>query len=115
MDWSEHEEAIAEWRAQTHAYVEAINRFVERGTRDGWDEAGPEPKDERTEELGARIAEVVRLANEAGEWRALRAKVPTAQAPFIPILEKSAVTIRSVCWIDEMWAANDLAKRFTGS
>lgn len=101
MDWSEHEAVIARWRDQTYEYVAAVNAFVERGTRDGWDEAGPEPEDPRTSEQGAAIAEIVRRANEAGAWREIRERVPPAHAPFIPTLEERSVSFRSVHWVDE--------------
>lgn len=101
MDWKAHEALAAEWREKTGAYVEAINAFVATGMSEGWEKAGEQPKDPRDEALGTKVAAVARMANEAGEWKALREHFPPAQAPFIEILQERSVPIGDVVFLGE--------------
>lgn len=101
MDWARHEALSREWTDKTRDYVRDINAFVARGLADGFDEAGEQPSDPRTPELGAQVVDVVREANAAGAWRELRARFPTAHAPFIDQLEQKSVVVRSVCFVDD--------------
>ena len=101
FDWSRYDDLSQRWTEQTRAYCEGINRFVETGMTKGWDEAGEEPQDERTTELGDEVVAVVREANEAGAWSGLRERFPTAHRPFIPWLERAAVGWHNVVWIDD--------------
>ncbi len=101
MDWKAHEALALEWREKTGAYVEAINAFVATGLTEGWEKAGEQPNDPRDSELGAKVAAVVKAANEAGAWESLREHFPPAQAPFISILEKHSIGIRDVVFLGE--------------
>lgn len=101
MDWTRYEALSREWTEKTRDYVRALNDFVARGLAGGFDEAGEEPVDPRTPELGAQVVDVVREANAAGAWRELRARFPTAHAPFIDFLKEKSVTFRSVRFIDD--------------
>ncbi|MAC28627.1 MAG: hypothetical protein CMH59_19465 [Myxococcales bacterium] len=101
MDWDAHADTLARWREETTRYVDAINAFVEKGTREGWEAAGPEPEDGRDEALGRAVVDVVREANRAGAWRELRQRVPTAHRPLIPLLEERSLGMGSVCWLDD--------------
>ncbi|MCU0674042.1 MAG: hypothetical protein MUE69_14755 [Myxococcota bacterium] len=91
----------AAWREQTHSYAQAVNDFVLRGRREGWESAGGEPSDPRTPELAAQVLALVRRANEEGRWRELRAVLPADDTPLAPLLAGKARPIRSLVWVDE--------------
>jgi hypothetical protein len=99
MDWARHETLSKEWSEVVVGYATAINAFVERGMRLGWDKAGDEPFDDRGEALAPGVVDVVREANAAGQWRALRERFPPAHAPLVPFLERQALEIHSITWI----------------
>jgi hypothetical protein len=87
------------WREKSLRYISAVNAFVERGLRDGWDKAGPEPKDDR-EELAADVIDALRAANRSGDIAGLREKFPPAWEPFLPIIEKKSNSPDPIAWID---------------
>lgn len=91
----------AAWREQTHSYAQAVNDFVLRGRREGWESAGGEPSDPRTPELAAQVLAAVRRANEEGRWRELRSALPADDTPLAPLLAGKARPIRSLVWVDE--------------
>lgn len=96
------DDAIAvAWREQTHAYVRAVNDFVARGRREGWEQVGAEPSDPRSPELAAEVLALVRRANAEGRWRELRTALPPDDMPLAPLVESKARPIRSVVWVDE--------------
>lgn len=101
MDWTKYAALSEEWTRATLDYVSAINAFVARGMRDGWDAAGPEPGDARTPELARRVVDVVREANATGEWRELRGRFPVAHRPFASFLDDVAIGIHTLAWIDD--------------
>ncbi len=90
-----------EWRDKTYAYAEAINRFVQKGLRDGWDNAGEAPHDADLEKLASKAIDAVRQANLSGNIKNLRDVWPPAHGPFIPILEKQGQSIPVVCLLDD--------------
>jgi len=102
MDWEKHRATEETWRTQTAEYVAALNAFVKMGEEEGWDAAGAQPEDPRTEALGRAVVDVVREANESGEWRELRGRYPTAHAPLIPLLEAKATGIRQCAFVDDV-------------
>jgi hypothetical protein len=91
----------AAWREQTHSYARAVNDFVSRGRREGWESVGGEPGDPRAPELAAQVLTLVRRANEDGWWRELRAVLPADDTPLAPLLVGKARPIRSLVWVDE--------------
>jgi len=91
----------AAWREQTHSYAQAVNDFVSRARREGWESAGGEPTDPRTPELAAQVLALVRRANEEGWWRDLRAVLPADDTPLAPLLAGRARPIRRLVWVDE--------------
>lgn len=78
----------------------AINRFVEVGTREGWDAAGEQPRDDR-EELASEVLAVVEEANRTGAWRELRTAFPPAHEPFARRLRELAIGIGDPRWVDD--------------
>lgn len=91
----------AAWREQTHSYAQAVNDFVSRGRREGWESVGGEPSDPRTPELAAKVLALVRRANDEGWWRDLRTVLPADDTPLAPLLAGRARPIRSLVWVDE--------------
>lgn len=100
MDWNRHRKLSSKWRKKSEAYVAAVNRFVANGLAKGWEKAGKPPKDNRGD-LADSVLAVVKEANRAGEWRGLREHFPPAHEPFVDKLEKLAIGIEDVLWIDD--------------
>ena len=90
-----------EWRRKTLDYVSAVNSFVEKGLRDGWEQAGEEPKDSGREHLVPQVIDAVRSANKTGDLAGLRERWPPAHLPFIEALEKNGQSIPTVCLLDD--------------
>jgi hypothetical protein len=88
------------WREASHRYVTAVNAYVERGLRDGWEKAGPEPQDDRAD-LAAEVLAIVRAANARGNTGFLRERFPPAWEPFSPIIEKVGQQLAPLAWIDD--------------
>lgn len=89
-----------QWKTKTLEYAKAVNVFVEKGLKDGWDNAGSEPKDNGREELVPHLIKAIKLANDSKELQSLRDDWPLAHSPLIPILEKSGQSIPKVCFLD---------------
>ncbi len=90
-----------QWKAKTIEYAEAVNVFIEKGLKDGWDSAGSEPKDNGREELVPHLIKAIKLANDSNELEALRNDWPLAHSPLIPILEKNGQSIPKVCFLED--------------
>ncbi|MCG8403930.1 MAG: hypothetical protein MI923_01905 [Phycisphaerales bacterium] len=89
--------AQEEWHAKTLEYVTAVNAFVEKGLREGWENAGEEPGEPgRGPFVGAAI-DAVRKANTNGELSNLRERWPPAHRPLAGLLEKKGQCIPVVC------------------
>jgi len=82
-----------EWNRKTLEYVGSINRFVEKGLRDGWDAVGKEPEDPGRTHLIEDALSAVRLANSEGRLKELREYWPPAHEPFIDILDANGQSI----------------------
>ena len=57
----------AQWCSKTYEYAAALNAFVERGLREGWENAGDEPKDTGLEQFASAVIDAVREANRLGD------------------------------------------------
>lgn len=90
-----------EWKTKTITYAKAINTFVAKGIAEGWDQAGPEPKENISENLLPHLLNAIKEANAKGELEKLRIDWPLAHAPLIPILEKKGQSICPVCLLDD--------------
>ncbi|MCA9116502.1 MAG: hypothetical protein KDA79_15565 [Planctomycetaceae bacterium] len=80
------DELSRRWREKSLRYVSAINSFVERGLRDGWEKAGKQPKDTR-QTMAKAVLAAVRRANDLGTTDELREKFPPAHEPFGKMIE----------------------------
>jgi len=101
MDWESERNVWEPWTELTHGYVAAINRFVRKGLAEGWDAAGDQPEDPRTEAMATAVVDLVRRANATGQAAGLRGRVATAHAPLIPFMERGSYGVKHVTWIDD--------------
>lgn len=83
------EELSRRWRDESKQYVSAINDFVRRGLKEGWENIDDEePKDTR-QPMAEAVIEAVRRANQAGDIDDLHERFPRAHSPFWEMLEKN--------------------------
>ncbi len=90
-----------EWKEQTIRYAKAINKFVEVGLKDGWENAGEEPEAQGREEFVPALLDAIRAANQSGELDGLRDDWPIAHTPLISELEKNGQSIPTVSILDD--------------
>jgi WD40 repeat protein len=90
-----------EWKAKTIEYAQAVNQFVEKGLRDGWDNAGAEPKDNGREKLVPQLLKAIRHANETKEYEKLRQEWPLAHSPLVNELEKLGKSIPKLAVLND--------------
>ena len=114
MDWEAERDTWERWTKKTHDYVAAINAFVHTGETEGWDKAGEQPEDARAEDLAEAVVDLVKRANDDGDFDGVRAHVATAHRPLIPWMEKGANAVRNVCWIDDDRVAASLGNPWQG-
>ncbi|GED15300.1 WD40 repeat domain-containing protein [Aneurinibacillus migulanus] len=100
MDWTLYETQSKRWRDEGKQYATAINAFVEKGMRDGWDSVEAEPQETRID-MAQEVLKVVRQANESGEITALRKYFPPSYGPLIELIREKGQAIRSVFYIDD--------------
>ncbi len=89
----------ARWREASLRYVSAVNALVQRGLRDGWENVGPEPEDDR-QYFADDVLAVVRRANATGDIASLRERFPPAHEPFLSILDEKEKWVSPIAWID---------------
>lgn len=97
--------AQQQWKNQVLGYAEAINAFVERGLRDGWDNVGEEPQMAPTEHLLGPLRQALQAINAPGtsaaEREAFRADWPPAHLPLIPLLDAEGTQICALALLDD--------------
>ena len=77
--------------------AQAINTLVEKGLRDRWDSAGPEPEAPAIEHLCEAAVVAIREANRKGRLAELREFWPPYHSALIEHLEKHGRAIPVVC------------------
>ncbi len=82
-----------EWRSKTLAYATAVNTFIDKGLRDGWDVAGEEPLEPGRDHLVPALLDAIRLANENGDFNKLREHWPPAHGPLLSHLEENGQSL----------------------
>lgn len=90
-----------EWKTKTIEFASSVNSFVERGLRNDWDNAGPEPEDNDREKLVPKLIKEIRKANQEGDLSKLREDWPLAHSPLIPELEENGQSIPVVSILDD--------------
>lgn len=89
-----------EWNAKGEQYASAINKMVEFGEKNGWENwKGEEPQDKRNH-LASEILSLLRTANREKKTDLFRESFPPAHEPFIPFLEKQGQSIEMLHFID---------------
>jgi hypothetical protein len=96
------DEAPTEWQRKVYKYTSAVNAFVERGLREGWEKAGAEPKAPSLKRLVPLALDAVRKANRTGKLEKLRDRWPPAHHPLIPLLGKNGQSIPTLCLLDDL-------------
>jgi len=96
LNWDDLEPLSA--RCADHAG--AINAYVARGTRKGWEDASVAPRDPRRE-IAPQVLEVVRAANAANEVEELRHRFPPACEPLMDLLPKHGTGIGPLLLLDD--------------
>lgn len=94
------DELSRRWRDESLRYVAAVNAFVERGMRDGWENVGDEPEDTR-QPLAEAVLSAVRQANESRDSVGLREKFPPAHGPFLDMLDENGQDLPVVALLDD--------------
>lgn len=90
-----------EWKTKTVQYAQDVNQFVEKGLRDGWDNAGAEPKDNGREKLVPQLLKAIRHANDTKEYEKLRQDWPLAHSPLVNDLEKLGKSIPKLTILED--------------
>ncbi|HBL47700.1 MAG TPA: hypothetical protein DDZ90_30370 [Planctomycetaceae bacterium] len=82
------------WRQESQRYVTEVNRFIQKGLQDGWENVpeSAEPKDKR-EPMATAVLDAIRRANESGNVDDLHNRFPRAHGPFIGLIEKNAQSL----------------------
>jgi len=89
------------WCEESERYVSAINDYVSRGIREGWENVKEqEPQDTRGPMAGA-VLDAVRRANQSGRTDGLHERFPRAHAPFLEMLEDNGQSLPVVLLLDD--------------
>jgi hypothetical protein len=90
------------WRQESERYASAINAFVARGLKEGWENvnAKDEPKDTR-QPMAQAVLNAVRRANHLGSLERLRERFPPAHGPFIDMLKENGQDLPVVLLLDD--------------
>ncbi|NLC23976.1 MAG: WD40 repeat domain-containing protein, partial [Oxalobacter sp.] len=90
-----------EWKEKTLAYAKAINDYVEKGTKDGWENAGDEPSSAGRDHLVPHLLVVLREANRLGKTDLFREYWPPAHEPFAFMLDENGQSIPMLCLLPD--------------
>src|SRR5687767_3021621 len=90
------------WRKESERYVSAVNAYVARGQKEGWDKisAEEEPKETR-QPLAHAVLDAVRRANKGTSLDDLRDRFPPAYEPFGPMLDENGQNLPVVLLLDD--------------
>jgi len=75
------ESAQKEWQEKTYSFAAALNDYVRRGLKEGWDKVGKAPKDPKRKHLTGELLKAIREANTTGKLAELRENWPPAHRP----------------------------------
>ncbi len=93
------------WKQHVLDYAAAINRYVEKGLRDGWDQCGEEPQMAPTEHLLASWRQALEAINrpgtDAARRDAFRQDWPPAHLPLIPLLKEEGLHVAALALLDD--------------
>lgn len=90
-----------EWKEKTLAYAKAVNDYIAKGIKDGWENAGDEPASEGREHLVPDVLVALREANRSGQTSLFREYWPPAHEPFIFMLDENGQSIPMLCLLPD--------------
>lgn len=99
IDWSAQAELSERWCTAGREYAAAINAFVAKGTADGWDAAGPEPEELRSEADARAVLALVEQAQAPEDRERVRAMFPPMFAELVKAWKNSAAWIGPVVYV----------------
>lgn len=94
------EDIRAEWNTKGSRYVSDINKMVEFGETNGWENwKGKEPEDKR-DHLAEAVFQLLKDANKNNTVDAFRNDFPPAHAPMVQFMKAKAQSIQQLHFID---------------
>ncbi|MEP2280405.1 hypothetical protein [Maribacter sp.] len=90
-----------EWNSKGSKYASDVNKMVEFGETNGWDNwKGEEPKDER-EHLSDAVFQLLKDANRNNTVDVFRTDFPPAHSPMVKFMQEKSQSIQQLYFIDE--------------
>jgi hypothetical protein len=89
------------WQSKALGYAQAVNAYVARGMREGWDAVGDEPQDEADAGLAQAAIKAVVEANRAGQTEQLREQWPPMHHLLMPLLKDNGQNISAVFVLED--------------
>ena len=90
-----------EWRRKTYEHSAAINEYVARGLKLGWDRAGKQPEPPVLTHLTETALAAIRLANQTGDLENLRRDWPPSYDGVHPVLDAKGQSLPVACALDD--------------
>ncbi|AZA80764.1 hypothetical protein C1637_11925 [Chryseobacterium lactis] len=90
-----------EWFSEGEHYAIEVNKMIEFGEKNGWENwQGEEPQDTR-ENLSPEVFELLKTANKNGDTKRFREHFPPAHGPIIPLLKDKSQSIEHLHFIND--------------
>ena len=91
-----------EWQRKTHGYAAAVNNFVEKGLRDGWDNAGAEPDSSGREHLVSDLLKALKRNSKKSPPQSIAKLWPPAHAPLVePAIQSQGQSVPVLALLDD--------------
>lgn len=99
---SNEQELSRRWIQESALYVSAMNDFIRRGMRLGWENVNEreEPRDSRGP-MTKEVLAAVRRANQAGRIEGLHQRFPRAHGPFVELLSDNEQCLPVALMLDD--------------
>ncbi|MCB2343287.1 hypothetical protein [Clostridium estertheticum] len=95
MNWDRYNKLSNRWLEEGKIYSEAVNKFVEKGLKEGWDNVGEDPLETRYD-MADKVIKIIKQANKEGQIEELKKCFPAAYEPLTGNLQGLAQAITSV-------------------
>jgi len=91
-----------EWQRKTRGYAAAVNNFVEKGLRDGWDNAGAEPAPSGREHLVSDLLKALKRNSKKSPPQSIAELWPPAHAPLVePAIKAQGQSVPVLALLDD--------------
>ncbi len=90
-----------EWKEKTLAYAKALNEYIAKGVKEGWENAGEEPAATGREHLVPDLLVALREANRLGTTDEFREYWPPAHEPFNFLFDDNGQNIPMLCLLPD--------------